>query len=1691
MVVRTGDLEPRDPEAYRRLVRTLLEKGTVPSRIVHLWSADPFDPAEQALEQALERGFFSLAHLAQALAAEGVSSEIRLWAVSTRLQDVEPGDAVDPERATLLGPCRVIPQEYLNVSCVSVDLGPGEGMESLLAELGRSGNDPVVAWRGGQRWVQAYEPLRLEPPAGSVPRVRENGVYLITGGLGRIGLALAESLARSGPVRLALLGRSLPESESDRSRAVRRLEELGAEVLVLAADVADEKALRAAVDRVEERFGAIHGVIHAAGVVGKAAFGPVAEIGGEQVELQLRPKVRGLLALERCLGDRELDFLLLTSSLSPILGGLGFSAYAAANLFLDAFARVRSRQGREVISVNWADWQQETRHRTGLGATIADLEITPAEGIETFRRILATRRLPQVVVSSGDLDTRIEQWVRRRPAAAPQIAQISLHGRSNLPNPYVAPEGEVERAVAGLWSELLGIDPVGRHDNFFQAGGHSLLGTQLVARLRQLFGVDVPLRTLFEAPTVAALARAVAEAGGAAAAEPPAAELPRIEPDPQGRFEPFPLTDIQEAYWIGRSGELQLGNVASHGYLEIDAEALDRQRLNLAWQRVIDRHDMLRAVFLPDGRQRVLPEVPPYEMAVLDLSGRSPDEEAAALLEVRERMSHQVPAPDRWPLFEMRASLLDGGRVRLHFSFDLLIGDVRSLEILFRDLTRIYEDPGAELNPLTLTFRDCVLAERGLRGSELYRRSLEYWRGRAATLPPAPDLPLAVAPESVAQPRFCRRKTRLGAPAWRALKERAAGLGLTPSGLLLGTFSEVLARWSRQPRFTLNLTLFHRLPFHPEVDEVLGDFTSLVLLEVDGEGRTFEERARRIQERLWSDLDHRYVSGVQALREVARAQGNTIMPVVFTSNLVHEGLGSEMAASSVLGEVTYSISQTPQVWLDHQVSEDQGALVLIWDAVEQLFPEGMLDGMFEVYLGFLEALAADGGTWTQEAPRLLPADQGELRQAVNATDAPVPAGMLHTLFREQAARTPDRAAVVSSRRSLTYGELDRLSLDLGRRLREMGALPNTLVAVVMEKGWEQVLAVLAIQRAGAAYLPIDPQVPAERLELLLRQGEARIALTQPQWAEKLAWPAGVRPVAVSGELPEGADLSPLEDVQGPEDLAYVIFTSGSTGTPKGVMIDHRGAVNTVVDVNERFDVGPEDRVLALSALNFDLSVWDVFGLLAVGGAVVFPDADRLREPGHWLELLQRQQVTVWDTVPALMELLTDYVTGRKETLPPSLRLVMMSGDWIPVGLPDQIRRVSSGVRLISMGGATEASIWSILHPIEEVDSSWKSIPYGRPMVNQRFHVLDGRLEPRPDWAPGQLYIAGIGLAKGYWRDEERTRASFFEHPRTGERLYRTGDLGRYLPGGDIEFLGREDFQVKIQGYRIELGEIEAALAQHPGVRLAVVDARASGRGGKSLVAYVVPAPGAQPGAEELRAYLRGKLPEYMVPPVVLLLDALPLSSNGKVDRCALPDPQRAAEPVRREVSPSLARISGLVSSVLKLDGLDPEANLLEIGATSVDLIRVANALERELSFRPKLDQLYLNPTVAGLARAYEEAVGVIPEAAPPAAGPAAPAYPLLLDPDERAELKRQQLGIRRAEDGWTGLALPDEPREDEEGRAAQYLERSSHRAYLEEPVTREAVGDLLACLRQVTLDGGRSIAMARPAGSIQCRSTCT
>ncbi|WP_162788370.1 non-ribosomal peptide synthetase [Amycolatopsis albispora] len=634
----------------------------------------------------------------------------------------------------------------------------------------------------------------------------------------------------------------------------------------------------------------------------------------------------------------------------------------------------------------------------------------------------------------------------------------------------------------------------------------------------------------------------------------------------------------------------------------------------------------------------------------------------------------------------------------------------------------------------------------------------------------------------------------------------------------------------------------------------------------------------------------------------------------------------------------------------------------------------------------LDRLLADmvirtGASPLHEFTVLSPAELHRITREWNDTAVARTPACIHELVERQAAATPDALAVIQGEDRLTYAELDAAAGKLARRLAAAGAGPGDFVALRLRRSVHTVVALLGVLKSGAAYAPIEPSLPPERARALLATLGAPVLITDRDQVPA-ARELGEREILWVGE-PDGSDGWALDDRGAPEprrarpdDLAYVIFTSGSTGTPKGVLLSHAPVVNLIEWVNTTFGMGPADRVLFLTSLGFDLSVYDVFGVLAAGGSVRVATDDEIRDPRRLLSILDSEPITFWDSAPAALQQLEPFFTLRGARPDHPLRLVFLSGDWVPVTLPDSVRAAFGEPRVVALGGATEAAIWSNFFPVDRVDPGWASIPYGRPIDNARYYVLDGGLRPAVPGAPGDLYIGGDCLALGYHGDPEKTAEKFVPDPfsdRLGARLYRTGDRAKYWPDGTIEFLGRQDDQVKLRGFRIELGEVEAALTAEPGVASAVAVVR-----GAQLVGYVVRAPGDDPDPAEIRDRLARRLPAYMVPSQVVVLDELPVTANGKLDRRALPAPKEPV-PYVEPGTPVEKAIAELWADVLGVERVGVVDNFFDLGGHSLLITqlmaRVKAVLEVDVPMTAVLDNQTLGEFSAVVEAVLLEELG--------------------------------------------------------------------------------------------------------------------
>lgn len=1111
-------------------------------------------------------------------------------------------------------------------------------------------------------------------------------------------------------------------------------------------------------------------------------------------------------------------------------------------------------------------------------------------------------------------------------------------------------------------AELLGVgvDAVQPASNLIGQGLDSIRIMTLAGRWRRQ-GIDIDFATLAENPTVESWARLVsagrqdADRQTVPAGAPGGAEL-------SGENEPFPLAPMQHAMWVGRQDNQQLGGVAGHLYVEFDGGPIDAERLRAAATALARRHPMLRVRFLPDGTQRIAPadESGDFPVSVEDLRSLSDDEVEQRLAEIRLAKSHQQLDG---AVFELAMTLLPAERSRLHVDLDMQAADAMSYRTLMADLAAVYG--GRDLPELTYTYRQyrqAVEAE-GARQRPAREADRVWWAERLPELPDPPALPSI---GGGASNQSTRRWHWLDPQTRDALFAGAQARGITPAMALAAGFANTLARWSTTSRFLLNVPLFGRQAVHPDVDSLVGDFTSSLLLAIDLVGAdTATARAQVVQDAMRTAAAHSAYPGLSVLRDLSRHRGTQVLaPVVFTSAL---GLGDLFSrdVTDQFGTPGWIISQGPQVLLDAQVTEFNGGVLVNWDVREGMFPPGVIDAMFGYHIDELLQLAYGDDSWDAPGPAALPEAQRAVREAANARTAEPSGEALHDGFFRQAERQPDAPAVLASSGDLSYAQLRDQALAVAAALRTAGITAGDTVAVMGPKTAEQIPALLGILSVGAVYLPIGVDQPRDRAERILDTGAVSLAVVCG--GRRLSLPV---PELVLAELLRdvraGAEIASTR--VDPGELAYVLFTSGSTGEPKGVEVTHDAAMNTVEFIGRHFEIGPADRCLALSTLEGDISVMDVFVTLRTGGAIVLVDEAQRRDPDAWAGLIEAHQVTVLHFMPGWLEMLVEVGRGRLS----SVRAIPTGGDWVR---PEVVRRLQAeapNLRFAGLGGATETPVHNTIFEVTEpIPEDWTALPFGVPLPNNACRVVDDAGADCPDWVAGEYWVSGRGIARGYRGRPDLTAERFVEHD--GRIWYRTGDLVRYWPDGTLEFVGRADHRVKISGYRVELGEIETALRRVPGVRTAVA-ALIAVSGESDVLAAQVCTDDTSVTAERIRQRLSDLVPAHMVPRHVTVVERIGFTDAGKLDRrsaareleTAVSQAQRPGH--RAPSTPLESALAKIVGDLLGRDNVGVDDDFFALGGDSV-LATQAVARIRAWLDAPDImvADIFANRTVAALA----------------------------------------------------------------------------------------------------------------------------
>jgi amino acid adenylation domain-containing protein len=1129
----------------------------------------------------------------------------------------------------------------------------------------------------------------------------------------------------------------------------------------------------------------------------------------------------------------------------------------------------------------------------------------------------------------------------------------------------------IEKKMKEIWENALKTNDIGINDDFFYLGGDSITAQRIGRKILEQFGVKISFTTIINEGNIRNLSLIIESKLNENNIEENILEEVAITNTKEEIMldkdilhlkkkvikenknnvidieipKEYPLTGVQLAYLNGKNDNFELGKYNAHYYFEVET-SFDTYKLQQAIEKLVKRHEILHSIFLREGIQKVLEKIPKYEVEVIDVTNSPEDEQEKININIRKELSHKIYDHEKWPMFDFKVLEKGNDKRILFVSIDLMICDGDSLQIMLSELAKYVEDDSVN-EELNYSYGQYVMELLQSKENEEYYAAKEYWQSKLNSLPEFPQVPMTQKISLCKDYTINRKHKTIPYNNWQKIKSIAKTKRVSPSALLCAIYGMVLSKWSNQLDLVLNMTVFERKPFHEDVEKLVGDFTKLVPLEVHINSENIWDIAKDVQNEILTDLEYLAYDGTELMREIAKSQGSlgkALMPVVFTCIL----FDSPTNYFNQLGELQYAVSQTPQVLIDNQIIEMEGELNISWDYVEQLFDPEIMENIFNEFIDTINSISENDVIYIENSQEII-----KLWDEYNDTTKEYIPTTLQKLFEDQVKESPLATAITYKNKNYSYELIDKKANQVARYLCANGICgSNTRVAVLALRKPETIISILGILKTGAAYVPIDPKFPKERREYIIQDSNCSMYLDNSLYE--------------STKLNDYQDTS-LGIVTNPNSLAYIIYTSGSTGMPKGVMIEHFAVCNTIQDINEKIDLSSKDCLIGISSICFDLSVYDLFGTFSKGARLVIVEDPR--NSIEITEILSREKVTVWNSVPIIFSMVLNHIKTTESKNEFNLRQILLSGDWIPLEIPSLSKKIFGDGEVMSLGGATEGSIWSIYYNINEVNTSWKSIPYGMPLRNQTMLVLDYNLNLCPPGVKGDIFIGGVGVAKGYNNDIVKTEAAFITHREFG-KIYKTGDIGIFHKEGYIEFIGRVDNQIKIRGYRVELGEIESVLAQQEEISEIVVLPVNSANNSKQLVAYFVSDNNEDIDVTIIKERISTFLPDYMIPSKFVQLSNIPITNNGKVDRKNLPLPDENMNNNDDYESPKTELQKKLVEiwkDIFELDIIGIKDDFYNLGGDSIILMKMIDRISSELSANISIEDILDSETIENLS----------------------------------------------------------------------------------------------------------------------------
>ena len=1123
---------------------------------------------------------------------------------------------------------------------------------------------------------------------------------------------------------------------------------------------------------------------------------------------------------------------------------------------------------------------------------------------------------------------------------------------------------DIREELRAIFRELLGTDAEIDDDALFiELGGQSVLMGMLQNELQHKTGVFVPFENMFTEGSVNGLAEYISSHKSNVIYGYGNVDF---VPEPEKRYEKFPLTGLQTAYYVGRKEDTELGGNPTRGYSEIICTEYDRVRMENALNRLIAAHDIFRLIFNDDVTQQVLETNEYYVLEEDDISALSEEEQRDFIEKKRNRIFNTLFDITKLPLVRFETTKIAPDRAVLHFSHDGLIIDGWSHEKLIHDLDRLYGDNELELGSSGVLFRDYVNYLERVRETKKYQDDREWWLSRDIDKYEKPELPVKCEPSEVREVNTRQVFRVISGDVWEGVKRYAAEKGLTPFSLLMTAYGKALSKYSSNNNFLISIPASIRPDICDDIDDLLGECSNFFICgfrnSIDA---SILDTARENQKQIYEVMQHNAFMGTDYIRELQRTNGaNIVAPVVFTSMI-----DTPERENKYLSKV-YTKTHTSQIWIDAIAMKKDDGIMLLMDCTEQMFASETTDAIGDTFVKILELYASgDEYIETKCSAPLLDRELEIASDCINGRmDYEVPdlGEMLYASY----LKNKDRPAVICNDRVTTYEEFYQEAYCIAREISKIkGFEERSAAGLFMDKCKYQPISSIAANLLNSPFLPLDIQYSTDHIAYCIEKAGIKVIITDDMHWDRLYGKVNCELINVD-RIKYTYDNEIRFAPGKPDDSAFIINTSGTTGKPKSVDLKRDGLVNCVLETKLRFGLDENDRFFAITNYCHDMSVYDIYGALTCGGAMVIPDHDKQKDPEHWLYLISTYGITFWNSVPSFHEMLAesgiDNISGRLDTV----KYILSGGESLKISLAKKMRRNFRNAVMYNVGGPSEATIWSVWHRITDDDLENNLIPYGKPLKNMRYYILSDMMTLCPPGTEGTIYNAGIGLAKGYLGLDDVTRKSFVYFD--GIRVYNTGDRGMYLPDGSVKFLGRRDKQVKINGKRIELEGIAQVISEFEGVASCEVILSGSTN---ELAAFITGSGNADKARmlEELRI----KLPDYMVPADIIHIESMPLTKNGKTDIPELDriySESRSAGEKAEYISGYENEVAEICSEILGIQNIDPVRNFYELGGNSISAIRIISAVRSRYGINLTIYDILNNPCIREWAKILESRI---------------------------------------------------------------------------------------------------------------------